>query len=96
MSQKKKRLKYKKYCRLLRDDANNRLSTMAINTDMSLKSTKEFNERVPTIQELLDSPLANFITLAAKDCGFTGTSGPYCQLCTFFVPQGQGSSKCRR
>ena len=47
---------------------------MAINTDMSLKSTKEFDEQVSTVQELLDSPLANFITLAAKDCGFAGTS----------------------
>ena len=57
MSQKKRRLKYKKYRRLLCDEAENRLSTMAINTDMSLKSTKEFDERVPTVQEFLDSPI---------------------------------------
>ena len=29
---------------------------------------------MPTVQELLDSPLANFITLVAKDYGFTSTS----------------------
>ena len=27
---------------------------------------------IPTIQELLDSPISNFINLAANDCGFEG------------------------
>ena len=29
---------------------------------------------IPSIQELLDSPLSNFITLAANDCGYSGTT----------------------
>ena len=29
---------------------------------------------IPTIKELLDSPISKFITLAANDCGYSGTS----------------------
>ena len=31
-------------------------------------------DSIPTIQELLDSPISNFITLAANDCGYEGTT----------------------
>ena len=27
---------------------------------------------IPKISELLDSPISNFITLAANDCGYSG------------------------
>ncbi len=28
---------------------------------------------IPTVAELMDSPLAQYITLAANDCGYSGT-----------------------
>ena len=31
-------------------------------------------ESIPTITELLDSPIFNYITLAANDCGYSGTA----------------------
>ena len=32
------------------------------------------DDTIPTIKELLDSPISNFITLDANDCGYSGTS----------------------
>ena len=32
------------------------------------------DDSIPTIKELLDSQISNFITLAANDCGYSGTS----------------------
>ncbi len=29
---------------------------------------------IPTVAELMDSPLAQYITLAANDCGYSGTA----------------------
>ena len=29
---------------------------------------------IPTVAELMDSPLAKYITLAANDCGYSGTA----------------------
>ena len=29
---------------------------------------------IPTVAELMDSPLAKYITLAANDCGYGGTA----------------------
>ena len=31
-------------------------------------------DSIPTIQELLDSPISNFITLDANECGYEGTT----------------------
>ena len=31
-------------------------------------------DSIPTVQELLDSPIYNFITLAANDCVYEGTT----------------------
>ena len=31
-------------------------------------------ESIPTITELLDIPISNYITLAANDCGYSGTA----------------------
>ena len=63
LSKKKKRLKYKQYRRGLRDDGDASLSVMAL-TDGS--------DGIPTFAELLESPLAKYITLAANDCGNSG------------------------
>ena len=32
------------------------------------------NDGIPTVAELMDSPLAQYITLAANDCGYSGTA----------------------
>ena len=40
---------------------------------MQLSNT-HIQDCIPTIQELLNSPLSNFITLAANDCGYSGTA----------------------
>ena len=65
LSRKRQRLNYKQYRRSLRDDGDASLSMMAI-TDGS--------DGIPTIAELLESPLAKYITLAANDCGYSGTA----------------------
>ena len=77
LSRKRQRLNYKQYRRSLRDDGDASLSMMAI-TDGS--------DGIPTIAELLESPLAKYITLAAYDCGYSGTAEKiYCQLRTSVV-----------
>jgi hypothetical protein len=40
---------------------------------MSL-SMLTLTNRIPTVAELMDSPLAKYITLAANDCGYGGTA----------------------
>ena len=40
---------------------------------MNLNSMN-LEEIIPTITELLDSPISNYITLAANDCGYSGTA----------------------
>ena len=40
---------------------------------MTLNSM-HLEESIPTITELLDSPISNYITLAANDCGYSGTA----------------------
>ncbi len=59
---KRKRLNYKQYKQMLRDEGNTSLNKMRV------------EESCPTIAELLASPLAEFITLAANDCGYSGTA----------------------
>jgi hypothetical protein len=65
LSKKKKRLKYKQYRRGLCDNGDASLAVMAL-TDGS--------DGIPTIAELLESPLAKYITLAANNCGYSGTA----------------------
>jgi hypothetical protein len=62
LSKKKKQLKFKQYCRRLKE-----------NGDLSL-SMLLMTDGIPTVDELMDSPLAKYITLAANDCGYSGTA----------------------
>ena len=41
------------------------------------------SDGIPTIAELLESPLAKYITLAANDCGYSGTAE---ELIVSYVP----------
>ena len=65
LSKKRKRLKYKQYRWGLHGDGDAALSMMEL-TDGS--------DGIPTVAELLESPLAKYITLAANDCGYSGTA----------------------
>jgi hypothetical protein len=65
LSRKRQRLNYKQYRCSLRDNGDASLSMMTI-TDGS--------NGIPTVAELLESPLAKYITLAANDCGYSGTA----------------------
>ena len=67
LSRKKQRLNYKQHRRGLRDDADASLSMMAF-------SDGSDGDGIPTVAELLESPLAKYITLAANDCGYSGTA----------------------
>ena len=62
LSQKCKRLNYKRYIRQLKDDSNKTVNSMHLNNS------------IPTIKELLDSQISKFITLPANKCGYSGTS----------------------
>jgi hypothetical protein len=62
LSKKKKRIKFKQYRRNLRDTG-----------DMSL-SMLTMTDGIPTVADLMNSPLAKYITLAANDCGNGGTA----------------------
>ncbi len=77
LSKKKKRLKYKQYRRGLRDDGDASLAVMGL-TEASFStsfSNLEYPANdIPTIAEFLESPLAKYITLAANDCGYSGTA----------------------
>ena len=42
------------------------------NSDMSL-SMLTITDGIPTVADLMSSPLAKYITLAANDCGYGGT-----------------------
>ena len=37
-------------------------------------NSMHLDDSIQTIKELLDSPVSKFITLAANDCGYPGTS----------------------
>ncbi len=79
---KKRRLKYKQYCRGLCDNGDASLAVMGL-TEASFYSFEFYSfsslefyakDGIPTIAELLESPLAKYITLAANDCGYSGTA----------------------
>jgi len=62
LSKKRKRLKFKQYCQNLRENGDESLSMMTM------------TDEIPTVANLMDSPLAKYITLAANDCGYSGTA----------------------
>ena len=62
LSQKRKRLSYKRYSRQLKDGSNMTVESMHL------------DDSILTIKELLDSPIYKFITLAANYCGYLGSS----------------------
>jgi hypothetical protein len=62
MPKKKKRLNYKQYWRSLQSTGDRALQMMTL------------NESLPSISDLINSPLAKYITLAANDCGYDGTA----------------------
>ena len=54
-------------------------------------------DSIPTITELLDSPISKFITLAANNCGYEGTTQDL--IVNYVHPlflQSQSSCKSRR
>ena len=59
---KKKQLKFKQYHRRLKENGDLLLSMLSM------------TDGIPTVAELMDSPLAKYITLAANDCGYSGTA----------------------
>ena len=61
MSKKRQRLNYKQHRRSLR-----------LSGDMALMSLT-LDKTIPTVADLMSSPLAKYITLAANDCGYDGT-----------------------
>ena len=62
LSKKRKRIKFKEYRRNLRESGEMSLSMMTL------------TDGIPTVAELMNSPLAKYITLAANDCGYSGTA----------------------
>ena len=57
-----KRIKFKQYRRNLRDNGYISLSMLTM------------TDGIPTVADLMDSPLAKYITLAANDCEYGGTA----------------------
>ena len=62
ISKKKKRLKYKQYQWSLQTSGDWALQLMSI------------KDSLPSISNLINSPLSKYITLAANDCGCDGTA----------------------
>ena len=62
LSQKRKRLRYKQYRHRLKEEFMMTLNSMHL------------DDSIPTITELLDSPISKFITIAANYCGYEGTT----------------------
>jgi hypothetical protein len=60
--QRRQRLSYKQYCMSYRRSG-----------DMALMSLT-LDKTIPTVSDLLASPLAQYITLAANDYGYSGTA----------------------
>jgi hypothetical protein len=60
MSKKKKALKYQQCQRSLQSRGNQALQLMSI------------EDSLPSISDLINSPLSKYITLAANDCGYDG------------------------
>eukprot|EP01082_Thalassiosira_pseudonana_P009463 g8665.t1 g8665 contig3:647373-650417(+) len=59
----RKRLKYRQ-----------RMNARRETGDQLLMATAPIDLEVPTVQDLLNSPLAKFVTLAASECGYTGNA----------------------
>ncbi len=57
LSKKKKQLKFKQYHHRLKEDGDLLLMMLSM------------TDGIPTVAELMDFPLAKYITLAANDCG---------------------------
>ncbi len=57
-----KRIKFKQYCHRLKENGDLLLSMLSMTGG------------IPTVAELMDSPLAKYITLAANVCGYSGTA----------------------
>ncbi len=64
LSRKRQQLNYKQYCCELQEAGDAFLSMMAL-------SDGSDGDGIPTVSELLESPLAKYITLAANDCGYS-------------------------
>ncbi len=62
MSKKKKRLKYKQYRRSLQSSGDRALQMMSL------------EDSLPSIADLINSPLSKYITLAANNCSYDGTA----------------------
>jgi hypothetical protein len=62
MSKKKKRLKYKQYQQSLQSSGDWALQLVSI------------EDNLPSISDLINSPLSKYITLAENDCGYDGTA----------------------
>jgi hypothetical protein len=62
MSNKKKRLKYKQHQQILQSSGDWALQSMSI------------QDSLPSISDLINSPLSKYIALAANDCGYDGTA----------------------
>jgi hypothetical protein len=62
MSKKKKRLKYKQYWRSLQSTGDRALQLMSL------------EDSLPSISDLINSPLSKYITLTANGCGYEGTA----------------------
>ncbi len=62
MSKKKQRLKYKQCQKSLQSSRDQALQLMSI------------EDSLPSISDLINSPLSKYITLAAYDCGYDGTA----------------------
>ncbi len=41
---------------------------------LSMMTLTDGSEGIPTVAKFLESPLAKYITLAANDCGYSGTA----------------------
>jgi hypothetical protein len=62
LSKKTQRIKFKQYCRRLKENGGLLLSMLSM------------TDGIPTVAKLMDSPLAKYITFAANDCGYSGTA----------------------
>ena len=62
MSKNKKRLKYKQYRQSLQSSGDWALKLMLL------------EDSLPSISDLINSPLSKYITLAANNCGYNGTA----------------------
>ena len=58
----RKRLKYRQRLKHWMEESDRMLNTMELRQD------------VPTVEELLNSPLSRFILFAANSCGYSGTT----------------------